>query len=72
MAPRGRPARSAALQPSDVTVHDELCAAREDRVAGEVCLAVDRKDACAQHPLGASDGLTADVTAFGDSRRKAG
>jgi len=71
VAPRGRPARSAALQPGDVTVHDKLCPAREDRVACEIGLAVDREDPCAQHPLGARDGLTADATAFGYSRRKA-
>jgi hypothetical protein len=35
-------------------------------------VAIDRKDACAQYPLGTRDGLAADATAFGHSRRKAG
>jgi len=71
VAPCGRPARRAALQSGDVTIYDQLRPTRENGVAGEPGLAIDGKDACAQHPLSARDGLAADAAAFGDSRRKA-
>ena len=75
MAGRIRPSggsRGRAFQLGNVAIDDEVGLRREDRVARELGLAVDRNDPRTKRLLRREDGVARRSTAFGDARCKSG